>query len=108
MSYQGETDRMAAGKHLGLVAVDLEIDLRRVRSVGAEHARELRLPVGGNDEGAKRRRDIRRRLALQRLQYWNPPVLPSPLLCALRRIGLHHTPFVKATCGTIDAMARWP
>ena len=23
------------------------------------------------------------------------------LLCALRRIGLHHTPFAKATCGTI-------
>lgn len=23
------------------------------------------------------------------------------LLCALRRIALHHTPFVKATCGTI-------
>ena len=22
-------------------------------------------------------------------------------LCALRRIGLHHTPFAKATCGTI-------
>jgi hypothetical protein len=23
------------------------------------------------------------------------------LLCALRRIALHHTPFAKATCGTI-------
>src|SRR3977135_1745505 len=23
------------------------------------------------------------------------------LICALRRIGLHHTPFAKATCGTI-------
>jgi hypothetical protein len=23
------------------------------------------------------------------------------LLCALRRIGLHHTPFAKASCGTI-------
>jgi hypothetical protein len=23
------------------------------------------------------------------------------LLCALRRIGLHHTPFANASCGTI-------
>ena len=23
------------------------------------------------------------------------------LICALRRIGLHHTPFAKSTCGTI-------
>jgi hypothetical protein len=23
------------------------------------------------------------------------------LLCAVRRIGLHHTPFAKASCGTI-------
>jgi hypothetical protein len=35
------------------------------------------------------------------------------LLCALRRVGLHHTPFAKATCGTIrlkllkiDALVR--
>ena len=27
--------------------------------------------------------------------------MADALLCALRRIGLHHTPFAKATCGTI-------
>ena len=56
-------------EHLRLVAVDIEIDLRRVGSIGAEHARELGLPVGRHEEAAERCREIGRRLALQRLQH---------------------------------------
>jgi hypothetical protein len=27
--------------------------------------------------------------------------MANVLMCAVRRIGLHHTPFAKASCGTI-------
>src|SRR6516165_10456864 len=34
------------------------------------------------------------------LRLWFAP-MAYVLLCALRRIGLHHTPFANASCGTI-------
>ena len=56
-------------QHLRLVAVDIEIDLRRVGGIGAEHAGELGLLVGRHQQAAQRRGEIGRRLALQRLQH---------------------------------------
>jgi len=55
-------------EHLRLVAVDVEIDLRRVRGKGAVDAGELGLGIGGDDQPAQRSRHIGGRLALQRLQ----------------------------------------
>ena len=55
-------------EHLRLVAIDIEINLRRVGGVGAVYARELGLPVGRHDQAAQRRRDVGGGLALQRLQ----------------------------------------
>jgi len=55
-------------EHLDLVAIDLEIDLRSIGSVRAEHAGEFGLTVGRNDQGAQCTGNIAWRLALQRLQ----------------------------------------
>ena len=52
-------------EHLRLVAIDVEIDLWRVGSIGAEHAGKLGLLVGRHDQSAKHRRDVGGRLALQ-------------------------------------------
>jgi hypothetical protein len=54
-------------EHLRLIAVDIEIDLGRVGSKGAEYARDLGLPIGRHKQAPERRREIGRRLALQRL-----------------------------------------
>ena len=56
-------------QHLGLVAIDIEIDLRRVGGIGAEHAGKLGLLVGGNDQPAHDRGNVGRRLALQRFEH---------------------------------------
>ena len=54
---------------LRLVAVDIEVDLRRVGREGAEDAGQLRLLVGRDQEAAHRRGDVGRRLPLQRLEH---------------------------------------
>src|SRR6202035_3017236 len=56
-------------EHLRLVAIDVEIDLRRVGGIGAEHPGKLGLLIGRNDQSAKHRRDVVRSLTLQRLQH---------------------------------------
>ena len=56
-------------EHLRLVAVDVEIDLRRVGGEGREHAGELRLLVRRDQHRPRDRRDVERLLALQRLQH---------------------------------------
>jgi hypothetical protein len=56
-------------QHLGLVAIDLEVDLRRLRRVRSEYASEFGLSVGRNNQAAQCSRDVGGGLALQRLQY---------------------------------------
>ena len=55
-------------EHLRLVAVDVEVDLRRVCGIGAVDAGELGLGIRRHHQAAQRRRDVGGRLALQRLQ----------------------------------------
>ena len=55
-------------EHLRLVAVDVEVDLRRVCGIGAVDAGELGLGIRRHQQAAQRRRDVGGRLALQRLQ----------------------------------------
>ena len=40
-------------EHLRLVAIDIEVNLRCVGGVGAEHTGELGLAVGGHEQAAK-------------------------------------------------------
>jgi hypothetical protein len=47
-----------------------------------------------------RRPDVRRDQARQQLRLWFAS-MAYVLICALRRIGLAHTQFAAATCGTI-------
>ncbi len=56
-------------EHLRLVAVDVEIDLRRVGGIGAEDAGEFGVLVGRDQEAAHGRGNVGRRLALQRLEH---------------------------------------
>src|SRR5205085_7745154 len=56
-------------KHLRLVAVDIEADLRRVGREGAEHTSELGLLVGGDQQSAHDGRKIIGALTLQRFEY---------------------------------------
>ena len=56
-------------KHLCLVAIDVEEDLRRVGGEGAEHTREFRLLVGADQHAAHRGGDVGRRLALKGLEH---------------------------------------
>ena len=55
-------------EHLRLVAVDVEIDLRRVGGEGAEHAGEFGLLVRRDQQAAQGLGDFGRRLALQSLE----------------------------------------
>src|SRR5262249_47464929 len=55
-------------QHLRLVAIDVEIDLRRVGGEGAEDCGELGLLIRRHEEGALYGRDLGGRLSLQRLE----------------------------------------
>ncbi len=61
--------RHGDAEHLRLVAVDVEIELRRVGGEGREHAGQFRLLVGRDQHRPRDRGDVERRLALQRLQH---------------------------------------
>ena len=67
-------------EHLGLVAIDIEIDLRRVGGIGAEHAGELGL--AGWPRPASRACTAATSVGgwpcRASSTYWKPPVLPRP------------------------------
>ena len=91
-------------EHLRFVAIDIEIDLRRVGGVSAEHAGKLGLLIGRHvSPRSTAATSVGDWPCSASSTYWKPPVLPRPRIGG-RLNGNAMAPWIAASCGRSRAM----